>query len=76
MIRLSTPEGYFEESLNRTLASAAIIRKRRRTALCCCVAFVLLAGGALYALQSHYTKEYIAYQAEMAQIDIFLEVNQ
>ena len=76
MIRLSTPEGYFEESLNRTLASAAAVRRRRRTALCCCAVFALLAGGAFYAVQSHYMEEYLACQAEMAQLDIFLEVNQ
>lgn len=78
-IRLTAPEGYFEESLERTLASAERIRRRRKMALCSFVAVVLLLGSCLSIhkiLSAAAEKEYIAQQAEIARLDIFLEVNQ
>lgn len=78
-IRLTTPEGYFEKSLEKTLASADRISRRRKKALYSFAAIVLLLGSCLsiYLIRSDATeKEYLAQQIEMAQLDIFLEVNQ
>lgn len=77
--RLTTPEGYFEKSLEKTMASADRIHRRRRALLYSCTAIVLLAGVFL-SIYTHNVieaeKEYLAQQAEIARIDIFLEVNQ
>ncbi len=78
-IRLTTPEGYFEKSLARTLARAAGIGRRRKLALYLCAAVVLLLGAycSIHAIYNiRYEKEYLALQAEMARLDIFLEINQ
>lgn len=78
-IRLTTPEGYFEKSLEATLASAGRIKRRRKTVLYSLAAFVLLLAScfSVYKMQTiSEEKEYLAQQAEMARLDIFLEVNQ
>jgi len=78
-IRLTTPEGYFEKSFEKTMAAAGRIDKRRKTVVCFCSAIVL-GLGTYFSIQgvklSHAEKEYLAWQAEIAKLDIFLEVNQ
>lgn len=78
-IRLTTPEGYFERSLEKTMASAGRIGRRRKAVVCLCLALALSAG-TYFTVQSakvaRAEKEYLAWQAEMARLDIFLEVNQ
>lgn len=77
-VKLKTPEGYFEESLRRALASAEGIRKRRRAVLCTCIAAVLAVGTyfSISAFQSNEErKEYLAQQEELSRLDIFLEIN-
>lgn len=78
-IRLTTPEGYFERSLERTIASIERIRKRRKAVLYSCTVVVLMV--VMYcsihtAIVNECEKEYLAQQAELAKLDIFLEVNQ
>ena len=78
-IRLTTPEGYFEKSLEATLASTGRIKRRRKTVLYSLAAFVLLLAScfSVYKIKTiSEEKEYLAQQAEMARLDIFLEVNQ
>ncbi len=78
-IKLTTPEGYFEKSLDRTLAAAAGIGRRRKFALYSCAALVLMLG-AYFSIHTvtniRLEKEYLAWQAEMSGLDIFLEINQ
>lgn len=77
-VRLKTPEGYFEESLERTMASVDGIRRRRRTVLCSCIAAVLFAGMyvSIHAVRiTEDRDEYVAQQEELARLDIFLEIN-
>ena len=74
-IELKTPEGYFEESLSRTLSGVAAIRKRRAAALGAIAAVVLVAGIAWTTVRVREQKAYVAEQAELAELDIFLEIN-
>lgn len=77
-IRLTIPEGYFEKSLEKTIASAERIRKRRRAILYSCAAVVLLLGTYFSVSSGRISRdeeEYLAQQAEMARLDIFLEIN-
>lgn len=77
-VRLKTPEGYFEESLGKTMASVENIRRRRRTVMCACIAAVLTAGTyfSISAVRANEDgKEYLAQQEELARLDIFLEIN-
>ena len=77
-VRLKTPEGYFEKSLEKTIASAEGIRIRRRAVLCTCIAAVLAAATyfSISAFRSNEDwKEYLAQQEELARLDIFLEIN-
>ena len=74
-IELKTPEGYFEESLSRTLSGVAAIRKCRAAALGAIAAVVLVAGIAWTTVRVREQKAYIAEQAELAELDIFLEIN-
>lgn len=77
-IRLTTPDGYFESSFERTIASAERIRKRRKMVLCFSAAVLLIVGAycSIHNInEMRMEKEYLAQQAEMARLDIFLEVN-
>ena len=77
-VRLKTPEGYFEHSLGKTLASVEGIRKRRRSVLCACIAVLLVLGTyfSISALRSNEDlNDYLAQQEELARLDIFLEIN-
>lgn len=77
-VRLKTPEGYFEESLGKTIASVECIRKRRITALCTCIAAVLAASTCYSILSIRSTmdrNDYLAQQEELNRLDIFLEIN-
>ena len=77
-VRLKTPEDFFEESFEKTMASVECIRRRRRTILCACIAAVLTAG-ICYSVCTVRTiedrREYLAQQEELARLDIFLEIN-
>lgn len=77
-IKLTTPEGFFEKSFERTLAETGRIRHRRRVVLGCFLAAVLVTGAYLSFRTAHSLQEqknYLALQEEMAKLDIFLEVN-
>lgn len=77
-VRLKTPEGYFEESLEKTVASVEGIRKRRRAIVFACIAVVLTVGTcfSISAVRSNEgRKEYLAQQEELSRLDIFLEIN-
>jgi hypothetical protein len=74
-IELKTPEGYFEASLARTLSGAAAIRKRRAAVLGAAAAVLLVAGVAWTSVRAQEQKAYLAEQAELAELDIFLEIN-
>ena len=77
-IELKTPEGYFEDSFARTMSGVAAIRKRRATVLCFACALVLVTGLAFSVGRvryAHEEKAYLAQQAELAGLDIFLEIN-
>ncbi|MBQ0080874.1 MAG: hypothetical protein KBS95_04935 [Alistipes sp.] len=77
-IRLTTPEGYFERSMERTFATAERIKRRRRGIFYCCLVIVVMMG-TFYSIHSasvlEAEKEYLAMQAEIARLDIFMEVN-
>lgn len=78
-IKLTTPDGYFERSLEQTMARVEKIRKRKTAALWGCGMLALLLGTYFFlntAGKHEYEKEYLEQQAEMARLDIFLEVNQ
>ena len=77
-IELKTPEGYFEESFEKTMASTARIRRHRRAAFGIAAAILLTAGIAFTSVRLRYAgeeKAYLAQQAELAELDIFLEIN-
>ena len=77
-IILTTPDEYFEKSFQKTMDSATAVRRRRRTLIYSCAAIVLAAGTCASIRNvkvSRDEKEYLAQQAEMAKLDIFLEVN-
>ncbi len=77
-VKLKTPEGYFEKSLEKTMASVEGIRRRRRTVLCTCIAAVMTIGTyfSISTIRSNEDgKEYLAQQEELTRLDIFLEIN-
>lgn len=77
-IELKTPEGYFEKSFNKTMAEVSRIRKRRSAVLGLAAVVVLAAGITLASLKADYARQeeaYLAQQAELASLDIFLEIN-
>lgn len=77
-IELKTPEGYFEESFGRTMSGVAAIRRRRNAVLGVAAALVVVAGIAFTSGRiryAHEEKAYLAQQAELAGLDIFLEIN-
>lgn len=77
-IKLTTPEGYFDKSFERTIAGANRLRRRRRAALGC-LAALLFASGVYLSVRTagsiRERRDYLALQAETAELDIFLEVN-
>lgn len=77
-VRLTTPEGYFETSMEKTMASARKIRRRRKAVLYSCAALVLTIGAYLSiqtATVREVEREYLTQQAEIARLDVFFEVN-
>ncbi len=77
-IELKTPEGYFEESFGKTMAAVSRMRKRRSVVLGVVAAVVLVAGITFTAIRTDYARQeeaYLAQQAELAGLDIFLEIN-
>ena len=77
-IELKTPEGYFDDSFARTMSGVARIRKRRRAALGAVVAVVAVFGIVFTSIRAERAaeeKEYLALQAELADYDIFIEIN-
>lgn len=79
-IKLTIPDGYFDKSLEKTLAEVARIRKRRRAVALGLAAVIVLAAGWALSLQTtqriRAEKEYLALQSELYRVDIFYEVNQ
>ena len=79
-IKLTIPDGYFDKSLEKTLAEVARIRKRRRAVALGLAAVMVLAAGWALSLQTtqriRAEKEYLALQSELYRVDIFYEVNQ
>lgn len=77
-IELKTPEGYFEDSFARTMAGVSRIQKRRRAALGAVAVLFVVFGIAYSSIRVKNTieeKEYFVLQTEMADYDIFLEIN-
>ena len=75
---MKTPEGYFEDSFARTMSGVSAIRRRRKTVLGVAASIVLLAGSAFMASRVSYVQEekaFLAQQSELADLDIFLEIN-
>lgn len=78
-IKLTTPEGYFDRSLERTMAGVSGIGKRRKSLTFGIILIVLVAGGVLSVRMTERAREreeYLALQSEMSRIDIFYEINQ
>lgn len=87
-INLTTPEGYFEKSMQTTMAAVEQVRRKRMAIL----SSVVVGGVAAVALAlfvmpdrdmtdsvsvgTSVEHEYYAMEAEMARLDIFLEINQ
>jgi len=77
-IELKTPEGYFEESFTRTMAGVATIRKKRQAVLGFAAIVVVVLGVTFSSIQinkAQKEKAFMAFQAELANYDIFLEIN-
>ena len=78
-IEMKTPEGYFEDSFARTMSGVSAIRKRRRTVLGIAAAVVFVAGAVFTASRVvpyvQEEKAFLAQQTELADLDIFLEIN-
>lgn len=77
-IELKTPEGYFEESFARTMSGVAAIRKRRRAVLGMAAAAIVVLAVVFSSIRINQVKtekEYVAFQTEMADFDIFLAIN-
>ena len=77
-IRLTTPEGYFEESYERTVNAVSVIKRRRKTVLGCCAVALLVSGlvcTGVAVKNAVSEQDYYAMEAEMAQLDIFMEIN-
>jgi len=77
-IEMKTPEGYFECSFARTMSGVSVIRRRRKAVLGAVAAIVLVAGVAFTASRVTYVQEekaFLAQQTELADLDIFLEIN-
>lgn len=77
-IELKTPEGYFEESFARTMSGVAAIRKRRRAVLGMAAAAIVVLAVVFSSIrinQVRAEKEYVAFQTELADFDIFLSIN-
>jgi len=75
---MKTPEGYFECSFARTMSGVSVIRRRRKAVLGAVAAIVLVAGVAFTASRVTYVQEekaFLAQQTELADLDIFLEIN-
>lgn len=78
-MKLVVPEGYFDKSMQRTLAEVSRIKRRRRAALLGIALIVLVSGSVLAVRTAERVREednYLALQAEMSRIDIFYEINQ
>ena len=76
-IELKVPDGYFDESLKRTMARTATVRKRRIALLGVFAALLVLGGIYSFHRTSYLNREkdYLAQEAELARLDIFLEIN-
>ena len=77
-IELKTPQGYFEDSFERTMSGISRIRKRRMAALGAAAALILVLGIVYPAVRTGNADpetEYLALQTELADYDIFLEIN-
>lgn len=86
-IKLTTPEGYFEKSMQTTMAAVGKVRRKRMAMLSGAVVGSVAAALALFVMpdrdmtdsvnaEAPAEHEYYAMEAEMARLDIFLEINQ
>lgn len=93
-IKLTTPEGYFEKSMQTTMEAVGKMRRKRMAVLSGVAAgsvaaalavFVMMPGsvadpevdlGFAEGSESGVSDTYYAMEAEMARLDIFLEINQ
>lgn len=75
-IRLDIPEGFFEDSFSRTMASVSRVRSRRIGIASAAAALLVIAGSCLWYSSSMAEKRFHAEQAQMVELDIFLEINQ
>lgn len=94
-IKLTTPDGYFEKSMQTTMEAVGKARRKRMAVLSGVAAgsvvaaalavFVVMPGsvadpevdlGFAEGSESAVSDTYYAMEAEMARLDIFLEINQ
>ena len=78
-IKLTVPEGYFDKSMEKTIAEVSGIRKRRKRVVLGLAAVIVVVTGWMLSLRTteriRAEKEYLALQSEMYRVDIFYEVN-
>jgi len=73
-VRLNVPEGYFEESMKKTLEHSRRIRSRRRAALCS-IAMLALVLGIWQFVPSNRHSFVSPEDAELYELDVFLMIN-
>jgi len=73
-VKLSVPEGYFEESLSKTLDRSRKIRTRRRAALCVAASLALIVGIWQF-MPSNRISMVSPEDAELYELDVFLMIN-
>jgi hypothetical protein len=77
-IELKIPDGYFEKSFERTIAGVSAIRRRRTVVFGMIAAIVLAFCITFTSIKVHNVRQekfYLAQQEELANLDIFLEIN-
>lgn len=73
-VRLNVPEGYFEESLGKTLERSHKIRSRRRAVLCVAASLVMILGIWQF-MPSRRISMVSPEDAELYELDVFLMIN-
>ena len=73
-VKLSVPEGYFEESLSKTLDRSRKIRTRRRAALYVAASLALIVG--IWQFMPSNRVSMVSHEeAELYELDVFLMIN-